>query len=259
MNFKDLQPIIGKIEKRLRYELERVTSVCEFDPKLNTNEIDYYNNTILHLESVIEKAIFFLKTNEIKNTIEFEVIKIRLKNLNQKLFELRAEAEDNNVKLNIELFEFDKELILEFLPENPTYLDNYKEIEDEVREFIRVDPEPIESGKPKVKFFDYFKVSLLFATGQLPIPITEPDPVPRKFNFDDQVFSNPTQLGEYLSKKLGVSKPQNYLRDTYRQLGKDKDLFTPKRAKYLKQYLEKKQISIIPEFQVFLEKKINTE
>ena len=147
MDFKDLQPM-GDFKMRLQYELERVKSVCEFDPKLSANEIDYYNNTILRLETVIEKAIFYLKTNEIKNTPEFKVIKRRLKNLNQKLFELRAEAEDNNVKLNIELLEFNEELIVEFLPKNPTYLDNHKEIEQEIRKFIKVDPEPIEVTKP---------------------------------------------------------------------------------------------------------------
>lgn len=188
MNFKDLQPIIGDLEKRLRYELERVTSVCEFETKLSTNEIDYYNNTILHLETVIEKAIFYLKTNEIKSAHEFKVIKRRLKNLNKKLFELRAEAEDNNVKLNIELLEFNEDLILEFLPENPTYLDNYKEIEQEIREHIR--PEP-----PKA-FPDYTEVGILFAQGFIK------EGKGSKCYYKNKEFPSPKDLYKHLQNEL---------------------------------------------------------
>ena len=254
MNFKDLQPM-GDFKMRLQYELERVKSVCEFDPKLNTNEIDYYNNTIPRLESVIENAIFYLKTNEIKSNLHFNEIKIHLRNLNQKLFELMAEAESKGVKISTELSDFNAVVDSLLSLDTPEYLTNYVEIEQEVRKFIKVDSEQNECTKPKMKVFDYLKISVLFATGQLPIPGKK---VPEKFNFDNREFPNVAQLGKHLNKKLGVFKPENYLRDTYHQTCENKDLFTSKRAKDFKQYLEENQINIIPEFQVFLEGKINT-
>ena len=147
MDFKDLQPM-GDFKMRLKYELERVKSVCEFDPKLNTNEIDYYNTTIPRLESVIENAIFYLKTNEIKSNLHFKEIKIHLRNLNKKLFELMAEAESKGVKISTELSDFNTVVDSLLSPDTPEYLTNYVEIEQEVRKFIKVESEPSEVTNP---------------------------------------------------------------------------------------------------------------
>lgn len=150
MDFKDLQPT-GGLEIRLQYELERVTSVCAFDPKLNTNEIDYYNTTIPHLKSVIENAIFYLKTNRISSNLDFNLIKIHLRDLNQNLSNLRDIAKNKGFELSLELSDLNTKMDSLLQPRTLEYVKNHFEIEQEIREFIKI--ENLESNNPNTSIF----------------------------------------------------------------------------------------------------------